>query len=75
MPSSDEFDALAQKNRRRLRLLAVALGFCALGLTIVYVKFLQSLGWLLLGLLVGLEWLVMVFVYLIIHSKMRPRRR
>jgi len=75
MPPSDEFDLQAQRNRLRLRLLAVALGCSAMGSTIVYVVFLQSLGWLLLSLLIGLEWLVMVFVYLIIHSKMRPRRR
>jgi hypothetical protein len=46
-----------------------------MGSTAAYLVFLRSLGWPLLTVLIALEWLVMLFVFLIATSRMRPRRR
>jgi hypothetical protein len=75
MLPDDDAERLAQKNRARKWLLAAALGFCAMGSTAAYLVFLRSLGWPLLTVLMALEWLVMLFVFLIATSRMRPRRR
>jgi hypothetical protein len=75
MLPDDESSRQVQKYRAREWLLAAALGFCALGSTLMYLTFLRSLGGLLLTVLIALEWLVMLFVFLIATSRIRRRRR
>ena len=74
VPDDDAYPP-AQKIRRRQWLLAAALGFCATGSTVVYIVFLRPLGWPMLTVMIGLEWLVMLFVFLMVTSRMRQRRR
>jgi hypothetical protein len=74
LPDEDVYQKV-RKYRARERLLGALLGFCALGSSMLYVVFLRSmLSWLWIILLIAIEWVVMLFVFLIITRQMRRRK-
>ncbi len=76
MTPDDDAYRQVQVYRTRERIIGALLAFSALGSSIMYVVFLKaSLGPLWLGLLIAMEWLIMAFIYFIIVSQMRKRRR
>jgi len=76
MLPDDEAQRQLRKYRAREWTIGALLAFSALGSSILYIVFLRaSFGRPLLILLIALEWLTLAFLYFIIVSQMRKRRR
>jgi CHASE2 domain-containing sensor protein len=74
MPSEDDDFRAAKKLRTREMILALFIGFLAVGGSVSYIAFAKQLGWPLVIALIILEILVMTVVYFILVSQMRKRR-
>ncbi|HTB64083.1 MAG TPA: hypothetical protein VK737_10915 [Opitutales bacterium] len=73
-PDDNSHNKVKQYRVKEL-VLGILLGFCAMGSSVLYVVFLRgTLGWPWVVVLVALEWLVMLFVFLIATRQMRRRK-
>jgi undecaprenyl pyrophosphate phosphatase UppP len=75
MPDDDAQRQL-KKLRAKEKLLGVILAIIPLTITALFFLFPQArVGRPLLGVMMVMEWLILVVIYLIVVSKMRKRRR
>jgi len=74
LPDDDSYQQ-TQKLRSKEILIGLLLAFCALGSTVLYIVVLKEINLLAKIAIIAFEWLVMIFVFLIIVSKMRRRGR
>jgi undecaprenyl pyrophosphate phosphatase UppP len=76
MPSDDDFQHQLKKLRTKEKLLGVILAIIPLTITVLFFFFPQTrIGRPLLGVMMVMEWLILLVIYLIVVSKMRQRRR